>query len=223
MIEFAIADLVRQKFPLESEAKNKHSMCISVDVAGKVAHQAVADSAEREVGSASIACRAGCNHCCHMRVVVTVPEIIFLYEYVAANFSTVDRADLNRRIVSLDTRSHGLSDEEWGVRHWQCPMLVGGLCSVYPARPLECRGYNSTDVAACAAAAEDYSEWDVPMNDELMAAYKSAQAGLLHGLVGAGYRPRLVELVAGLRVVFDDPTAIDRWLQGENPFSQRRD
>ena len=81
MIEFAIADLVRQKFPLESEAKNKHSMCISVDVAAKVAHQKlVADSAEREVGSASIRMSGGLQSLLPHEgfVRLTVPEIIFL-------------------------------------------------------------------------------------------------------------------------------------------------
>ena len=57
------------------------------------------------------------------------------------------------------------------------------------------------------------------MDDRLMTVNKSAQAGLLQGLTGAGYRPRLVELTAALRVVFEDPTAIGRWLEGENTFA----
>ena len=41
------------------------------------------------------------------------------------------------------------------------------------------------------------------MDHNLMAVNKSAQAGLLQGMTGAGYRPRLVELTAALRIVLE--------------------
>lgn len=194
-------------------------MVNAVAIAAGLAQHAYEDVQRSVAGSQPVACRAGCNYCCHMRVVATVPEIVVLYDYVVANFTNSEIAALRQRVFALDTKTRGLSDEQWGVGRFPCPMLVDGMCSAYTARPLDCRGYNSTSISACRAAAEDYLEWDVPMDQELMAANKSAQAGLLQGLTGAGYRPRLVELTAALRIVLDDPTTIERWFEGENPFA----
>ena len=62
-------------------------------------------------------------------------------------------------------------------------------------------------------------EWDVPANERLRSVYKSAQAGLIQGMVATDRRPRLVELTAALRIALDDPTAFDRWIVGENSFA----
>ena len=57
------------------------------------------------------------------------------------------------------------------------------------------------------------------MDGAQMSAFKSAQAGLMQALSHFGHRPRLVELTAALRIIFEDPLAIERWLGGENPFA----
>jgi len=57
------------------------------------------------------------------------------------------------------------------------------------------------------------------MDGTLTSAFKSAQAGILQALTGTGHRPRLVELTAALRIIFEDPLAIERWLTGENPLA----
>jgi hypothetical protein len=188
-------------------------------MAADLAQQAFEQARTTGSESKPVACRADCNYCCYMRVVATVPEVIALCDYITANLSTGEVAALRERVKTLDTKTHGWSDEQRGMAGLPCPLLVDGLCSAYAARPLDCRGYNSTSIASCRAAAEDYRAWDVPMDGHLMAVNKSAQAGLLQGLTGAGYRPRLVELTAALRIVLDDETAIDRWLEGENPFA----
>jgi hypothetical protein len=154
-----------------------------------------------------------------MRVVATVPEIIALTHFVVSNFSSEAIAALRQRVIETDKHTHGLSDEQWGAGHYACPLLVNKKCSAYAARPLDCRGYNSVDVESCRAAAQDYLEWDVPMDGNWMLAFKSAQAGFLQALTGTGQRPQLVEVTAALRVVFSNETAIDQWFAGENPFA----
>jgi Fe-S-cluster containining protein len=219
LLEFAIAEHVRSLFPHRSDSGKRQSILTAVAAAAALAQHAYEKVQESETMSQPVACRAGCSYCCHMRVVATVPEIVFLYDYIVANLPGSEIAALRQRVVVLDAKTRGLTDEQWGVGRFPCPMLVDGMCSAYAARPLDCRGYNSTSIPACRAAAEDYLEWDVPMDRDLMAVNKSAQAGLLQGLTGAGYRPRLVELTAALGIVFEDPTAIERWLKGENPFA----
>jgi Fe-S-cluster containining protein len=220
VIEFSIAEFARSTFSEPPPGAANRQV-----VAQRM--RAIADLAERcharmrKAGDSPQppVCRAGCSHCCYMRVVATVPEMIALADFIAANFPPKTIESIRRRVVETDMKTHGLSDEQWGVAHHACPMLVDGKCSVYPARPLECRGYNSTNIESCRAAAENYLEWDVPMDIDLMAAFKSAQAGVLQALTRLGHPPRLVELTAALRVILEDPTAVDRWFDGENPFA----
>lgn len=219
MMEFAIAEFTRRT--LSEHLVSDPDGQAMLDVL-----QAAADDAERSsetmkppADHQAHACRVECSYCCHMRVVATIPEIIALAHFIASNFSIEAIAALRKRVIETDERTHGLSDEQWGAGRHACPLLVDKRCSVYAARPLDCRGYNSTNVKACRAAAKDYLEWDVPMDGSWMLAFKSAQAGILQALTGIGQRPRLVEVTAALRVILSDSTAIARWFGGENPFA----
>lgn len=165
-------------------------------------------------------CSDNCSYCCHMRVVATVPEIIRIYTWLNSQDFDGDLEALEKEISDTDRVAHGKDDDAWGIGRHKCPLLIDGNCSVYPARPLDCRAYNSTNKAACRAAMDNYAEWSVPNNSQVQAVYKHAQSGVLAGLESSGFKPRLVELVAALRVVLDDPGTINRWLGGENCFEQ---
>jgi Putative zinc- or iron-chelating domain len=220
MIEFAIAELARSTFGGSAlEGANRNVVSNAVDSIAEFAERSYGRTQPEGNGREPIACKPGCNYCCHMRVVASVPEVIALADFIAANFPAGAIEAIRRRAAETDEKTHGLSDEQWGAGRFVCPLLAEGRCSVYAARPLDCRGYNSTSLAACRAASLDYGEWDVPMENAIMTAFKSAQAGLLQALAGTGRRPRLVELTAALRIVLEDAAAIDRWLAGENPFA----
>ena len=156
LIEFAVAEHVRSKFPAR-ETSGREQPDRGRCVAAVLAQQAFEEAAKADSERDQIACREGCSYCCHMRVVATVPEIIALHDFIVAQLSASEIAELGRRIVALDEATHGLSDEQWGVGHYPCPVLVDGFCSAYAARPLDCRGYNSTNVAACSDAARRLS------------------------------------------------------------------
>jgi len=67
-----------------------------------------------------IACRKGCNHCCHYNVVVTELEVQFIEKN-----STIKRNE--KDLTSPDF--HGTP----------CPLLEKGICTIYEARPFACR------------------------------------------------------------------------------------
>ena len=216
MIGFAIAEFAREAYcECAGLSPNRETIALVVKSIGEHAER----SAQRAADGRPIACKEGCSHCCHMRVVATVPEVIAVANFIARHFLGDAVEATRKRVIETDEKTRGLSDEQWGVAHHACPLLVDGKCSVYAARPLDCRGYNSTDVDACRAAARDYLDWQVPMDGALTSAFKSAQAGILQALTGTGHQPRLVEMTAALRVIFEDPLAIGRWLGGENPFA----
>jgi Fe-S-cluster containining protein len=210
-LAFEIAERARARYLADDLAE-------AAEAASAVASQADITAADT-LALQSISCRVGCSFCCHMRVVATVPEVAALVAFVRDTYSQSQLAALRDRVIAVDDMTRGFSDEDWGVARPPCPLLVNDACSVYGARPLDCRAYNSTSVEACRAAFENYLEWDVPSNERLRSVYKSAQAGLIQGMVATDHRPRLVELTAALRIALDDPTAFDRWIAGENSFA----
>jgi Fe-S-cluster containining protein len=160
------------------------------------------------------ACRKGCDSCCYMRVVATVPEIVSVVAFVRKTFSKQDLEALHQRIAAVRRTGSKMSDEEWGVRGLPCPFLVKGDCSIYAARPLECRGYNSMNVDACISARQHYLDWDVPMYLPEFTAYKQIQAGILQALETAGLSASIVELSAAVEAVLSSDQTIEKWMHG---------
>jgi Fe-S-cluster containining protein len=175
--------------------------------------------ADAASGNSRTACSKGCSYCCHMRAVVTAPEVVRIAAFIEETFSVEEREALARRVAATDEQARGMSDEAWGAARVPCPLLVASECSVYQVRPLDCRSYNSRSVAACRNAFESYADWDVPVDAEHRSSYKSVQAGLLQALAGSGRPASLLELTAALRVILEDPGAILRWCAGENVFA----
>ena len=139
-------------------------------------------------GNCRTACSKGCSYCCHMRAVVTAPEVLRIAAFIEETFSAEEREALARRVAATDEQARGMSDEAWGEARVPCPLLVASECSVYSVRPLDCRAYNSCSVASCRDAFEAYADWDVPVDAEHQSYYKSLQAGLLQALAGSGGR-----------------------------------
>ena len=164
-----------------------------------------------------IACRVGCSFCCYIRVHLTPMELIFLVGSIQSNFSENEIIALKNGLESIDPITRGMTDEERGRAKIPCPLLVDNRCSAYEARPLECRGYNSTNVEACRQAFNNYDTWDVPIFSPQYLAFKNTQAALARATNNS---VELLELTTALRIALNDDAAIDRWLAGENTFQK---
>lgn len=219
MIEFAVAEYARKvlsrQFTVDADDRAMLDVLLAAADYAERSSENMRPPADRK----RHACKAGCGHCCHMRVVATIPEVAALVHFMVTNFPREAITAIRQRVIETSRHTRGMSDEQWGLGHHACPLLVDDKCSVYVARPLDCRAYNSTDVRLCRVAAQNYLEWDVPTDNSWTLALKSAQAGFLQAIAGIGQRPRLVELTAALRVIFSEARAIERWLAGENPFA----
>jgi Fe-S-cluster containining protein len=165
---------------------------------------------DRVVQGATVACRVGCNHCCHARVEVLAPEAFLIAAELAA------QGDDRRKEILAKLERHRASFDEtertWSARR-ACPFLVEGLCSIYAMRPTACRKAHSLDVASCAAAASS-----IPQNLQ-MALHNEA---LAIGTANA-YRDRRLdaekhEFIAALIVALSVPAAEARWFGGEQLF-----
>jgi len=165
---------------------------------------------------AQLDCKRGCDYCCRGYVSATAPQI-----FAAANairMEALTREAAVARVAAAAAKVRGL---DWQTRcrtHEPCPLLVEGSCSIYPSRPLSCRGFVSFSVAACRRAFEQHT------NDVLVpAVYGSVRSALESALRAALKRHALpyesYELDTALERVLAHPDAEAAWLDGVDVFA----
>jgi len=165
------------------------------------------------------ACRAGCNYCCHLQVEISVPELLSLVSHITENFSQEEIESLKARVYEAERQTRGMNSYERLFARVLCPLLSDGQCSVYPARPLVCRGYNSYNWAICAQDLKYPRSWRlIPHDSAQKNIYSDVLEGLSTGLKEEGLSSELLELIAALRIALDQPDAGERWLAGEPVF-----
>ena len=157
----------------------------------------------------TIACRAGCSHCCSARVEASAPEIF----RIARAISSRPAAAIGEMIEHLQAHAQANA----GKSHWKqrtsCPFLKDALCSVYEIRPAGCRKAHSLDVRACEAGSDE-----IPQSLEVVLAAEALVEGTLAGYRECGFATSRHELVSGVLFALSDPTTESRWLNGEAVF-----
>ena len=178
-------------------------------------------AAARQVnGSAKpTACGAGCNYCCYLMVELSVPELLNITTFVNENFSPEDQKKLKARVKNADDNVHGMSSYERLLARQPCPFLRHGQCSVYAARPLVCRGYNSHNWAICAQDLKAPRSWRIISHDGAQKnIYSDVADGIVTGLHEEGLPSETLELIAASNIAFNNPNAGEQWLAGEAVF-----
>ena len=133
--------------------------------AGPVAGPAELDGVQRKVrrtleaqlagvrrSHAPLACTRGCAMCCHLRVMATPADVFGLIRYMRTRLDRPALDALAGRIAEASARLHALPRERLLSTNLACPLLVDNACSMYPARPFNCRAYHSLDRDACLAS-----------------------------------------------------------------------
>ncbi len=103
--------------------------------------------AEREGNPAD--CRIGCSWCCHQPVFAGTHEILYLMDRIRRGYSATDAGRWLERAMEKWDRVRSLSGKERATVRYACPFLESDHCSVYRERPMACRIYLSSSVAAC--------------------------------------------------------------------------
>ncbi len=170
----------------------------------------------------AVACRAGCQACCHVPVGITIPEAIRVGLTILETWDDDALEPLRDRVEGHHAANRGLDVHRRRSLGHPCPMLdEAGACSIHEFRPIECRAWNSLDVGRCEAYRDDPSAGvRIPVDPIQIAIARSIAIGTQAGLLAEGFEHARVELVAGVRLVLDDPSTIDRWLAGEAPFRE---
>jgi Fe-S-cluster containining protein len=168
--------------------------------------------------SDQLACKRGCDHCCHRPVGTNAATVLRIAASLRERLSDVEFAATLARVVALDAQTHRASWTPTERPPLACAFLVDHECTIHAVRPFVCRAWNSADADACLRALGVDS---VEMRFDLF--QRTVFAGIEKGLQAAVKSHHLdagdLELTAAIRVAMENPEACERWLAGEPIFT----
>lgn len=167
-----------------------------------------------------IACEAGCASCCHLRVIVSIPEVIAIYSALKSSLSVDLLAGIGRELSRLTGDGQTGDNSWWLSTSNSCALLHkgDGICSIYELRPFVCRAYHSLDVKACKAGFEGKKEMDIPCFPMLKRWRELYSVALISGMEKMGLHSLPVEFASALNLIFQDEGIIEEWFSGEATF-----
>lgn len=166
-------------------------------------------------------CRPGCSSCCHLHAVLVSPlEALRLAAHVQATRARDELELLLVRLRAFVEATADMSKTERARARVPCPFLdEAGACGVHVARPLLCRGYNSSDLDACLAAFDaGTAETKLPCDANQFVVGKTLFAALLAG-GGDARDAGPLELAHAVLQALETHEPAARWLAGEPVFS----
>jgi Fe-S-cluster containining protein len=193
------------------------------DHAGALAEKSVRELLRQCPPRRPLACREGCAWCCHKLVGTSVPEVVRIVEFLRQRLSPEQWQATRERICQRDDERRALlKQDSWAAARLPCPLLIDNRCSVYPVRPLTCRGYNSSDAHACERWVQSRNRVQVPVHAPQHRLTTFVLDGIRSALNEARLEGDLLELTAALRIAVMFPDAVERWLAGEAVFAPAR-
>ena len=155
-------------------------------------------------------CRAGCAHCCSLRVEATEPEIF----RIAGKLLEQPEAEVAALVERLRLRVLAARSGPTGATRLECSFLEkGSLCSIYEVRPAACRKAHSLSVRACEAHAAV-----IPQNLRLVLDAEALMLGTAEAYRDVHLAASAHELLEAVLQALSDPTAEARWYAGEAVF-----
>jgi Fe-S-cluster containining protein len=179
-----------------------------------------------------VACKAGCDHCCHQVVHLTPPEALAIVDYLRRILSPAELSSLAARVSDARERTQGLAPIDRFTSAHPCPFLEAGRCSIYEVRPLACRAMNSRDADGCAKILQDSVVRAEFLTNpragysfaEPIRAFLSISVGLQLGLSEV-YQLEMhpLELAAASDVLLcGGPSLPAQWISGQRTFEPAR-
>lgn len=167
---------------------------------------------------AAIACRDGCNFCCHLRVMVYPHEAIALHRHLGTRMSSEQARSVRTRLLENAEEVRRRDREGLAPAGVPCAFLVGGRCAAYAARPSSCAGYHSLDAGACEAALDQPIDAlsPIPHLEALRYTAATLEEGIETGLSAQRLDGSKIELHTAVAALIRNPSLIARWRSGKN-------
>jgi Fe-S-cluster containining protein len=170
-------------------------------------------SSFQEAG-AGLACRAGCNFCCHLRVMVYPHEAIALFRFLRSRIAPDVADGIRTRLLENADRISKLSRDGSLPTGIACAFLVDGKCGAYEVRPAACSGYHSLSREQCERSYQSAGSADIPVSQGLRYVAAALDDGMDQALKAAGLSTTSVELQTAVAALIRNPALIERWRSG---------
>jgi Fe-S-cluster containining protein len=166
----------------------------------------------------------GCSYCCHQTVLATPYELLYLAAFVKNRFTGDQFNTIVQRATEKAAITSKLALDKLLKFKKPCPLLhpEQGFCRAYPARPMACRIYLSSDVKSCKDDLENPNDDSIfpQLYDMPLRAGRMMNEGF-HARLRQGKMDRLQAfentIEEGLLKAFDN-NAFDNWLGGKHVF-----
>ncbi|MBF0248298.1 MAG: YkgJ family cysteine cluster protein, partial [Alphaproteobacteria bacterium] len=117
---------------------------------------ALFDANTASLDTSHLACGPGCGSCCCAQVGAETAEAFSIVRHIRETRDAAQAEDLLNRVRARAGEIAGMDPGQRWEAQKPCVFLhpEKGDCTIYPVRPLACRGYNSTDLGACRTSTE---------------------------------------------------------------------
>jgi len=160
-----------------------------------------------------LACKKGCFHCCSQMVVISAAEAFA----VAAEVRR--KPGMPAAVTRVAQEAGGLTLEQRLGSDIFCPLLTDAICSIYPARPLGCRGFGSMNLDACLAAFTRGETPDIPTPTDAVSVLYACRMMLIAAQRLLGLDDGTYEMNSAVAAALTADDTEARWLAGEKVFA----
>jgi Fe-S-cluster containining protein len=168
---------------------------------------------------ARVACRAGCDSCCHVPVDASAHEVFFAADHIQTHFSPAALTAVIARLARHQARIAAYEEGQRARSRQPCALLKAGTCSIYAARPGTCRTHHTSDVALCVANKADAS---VNVTKAYLPALRARMYAVMFGvdeaIEAAGYDERCYDFGSALHEALTNSLCLMRWLRRQPAF-----
>ena len=169
---------------------------------------------------AMVACRAGCDACCHVPVGVQAHEVLIAAQHVQTHFSPSDLEALIARAAIHRSAFAGLSNFERTALKTSCVLLRNGSCSIYDARPEACRSHHSNNAEACrtnlTSGREDIDVYIPGVRGRMFA----VMLAIDQAVAEAGFDGHAYDFGSALHEALTNSLCAVRWVQRQPAFPE---
>lgn len=152
--EILLQTIQEKLFQKKSNGLRFHEVILSVFQEVLEFSDSIVQSLEEDGQSPKVACRSGCNYCCHSQVNIIPIEALLISTFIKTDFTCAEVTALNMGISQIHLLTAGKTLEQvYALKNdLPCLFLKKGECSIYKIRPSICRSWNSFDSKACKSA-----------------------------------------------------------------------
>ncbi len=164
----------------------------------------------------TVACHAGCSHCCSTLVDLQAHEVFYVAEHIQLNFSPDRLAALIEHLAAHRERYERLGPDAARERPWSKCALLGpdGKCTIYVDRPEICRVHHTSDSKPCEALNTDpTADIDGVHVVTLRARMFAVMLGLDEAIESFGYDNRSYDFNAALHEALTNSLSRVLWMR----------